>query len=297
MDFREGYKNSAETLSPDKQTVERMKAAVLQQIDAPKKAFPFKRIAYIGGTVVACLVIAVVGISALHSRDASSITETASDTSSICADAAEEEAAEMPDIPTIDTTTAPSFTTTTVATTYNGAHIESENICEDVEADQEEPVMVQIPSDYEPLPEEAPAAEYEDEVEEPVMEFEPEPDAPGGTENSSEDNRIDEPVEEPDDIEVPDIPTDSDIADPTDTPAELPITEFCEQILFSDDMNTCTIFDTTYHYTEDAVESEEFESVPVVTDSGKLGEAILISDNMYIVVYLDGEYIGCYRKE
>ena len=79
MDFREEYKKSAESLSPDKEAMERMKAAVLAEIAeeqssgaAPgasadnnagspeqKKSFPFRRIAYIGGAVAACAVITV----------------------------------------------------------------------------------------------------------------------------------------------------------------------------------------------------------------------------------------------
>lgn len=79
MDFREEYKKSAESLSPDKEAMERMKAAVLAKIAeeqssgaAPggsadnkagspeqKKSLPLRRIAYIGGAVAACAVITV----------------------------------------------------------------------------------------------------------------------------------------------------------------------------------------------------------------------------------------------
>ena len=81
MDFREEYKKSAESLSPDKEAMERMKAAVLAKIaeeqssgaapgasadnnagspeQKPKKVLQFRRIAYIGGAVAACALITV----------------------------------------------------------------------------------------------------------------------------------------------------------------------------------------------------------------------------------------------
>lgn len=77
MDFREEYKKSAESLSPDKEAMERMKAAVMKKIAEeqssgtapaqgspepeiqPKKPLPLRRIAYVGGALAACAVITV----------------------------------------------------------------------------------------------------------------------------------------------------------------------------------------------------------------------------------------------
>ena len=62
MKFSEEYKKSAENMNPDRQTIDRMKAAVLkelqehpdapaQPLEEPKKPLPLRRIAYIGGAV------------------------------------------------------------------------------------------------------------------------------------------------------------------------------------------------------------------------------------------------------
>ncbi len=76
MDFREEYKKSAESLSPDNEAMERMKAAVLAKIaeeqsgapadnkaespePKPKKPLPLRRIAYVGGAVAACALITI----------------------------------------------------------------------------------------------------------------------------------------------------------------------------------------------------------------------------------------------
>lgn len=81
MDFREEYKKSAESLSPDNEAMERMKAAVLAKIaeeqsggaahgapadnkaespePKPKKPLPLRRIAYIGGAAAACALITI----------------------------------------------------------------------------------------------------------------------------------------------------------------------------------------------------------------------------------------------
>lgn len=68
MKFSEEYKKSAENINPDRQTIDRMKAAVLkelqeqpdapaQPLEEPKKPLPLRRIAYIGGAVAACAAI------------------------------------------------------------------------------------------------------------------------------------------------------------------------------------------------------------------------------------------------
>lgn len=74
MKFSEEYKKSAESMSPDRQTIDRMKAAVLRELQEhpdvpaeplpePKKPLPLRRIAYIGGAVAACAVITVAAVN------------------------------------------------------------------------------------------------------------------------------------------------------------------------------------------------------------------------------------------
>ena len=71
MDLREEYKKSMESSSPDREAMDRMKAAVLAKIAAGegepgipevnkgRKPLPLRRIAYVGGAAAACAVIAV----------------------------------------------------------------------------------------------------------------------------------------------------------------------------------------------------------------------------------------------
>lgn len=69
MDLRDEYKKSMESVSPDREAMDRMKAAVLARIAAgegepgipeeKKKPLPLRRIAYAGGAAAACAVIAV----------------------------------------------------------------------------------------------------------------------------------------------------------------------------------------------------------------------------------------------
>lgn len=67
MDLREEYKKSMESSSPDRQTMDRMKAAVYARLEAGEgqpgipgeKRRPINRFAYIGGAAAACAIIAV----------------------------------------------------------------------------------------------------------------------------------------------------------------------------------------------------------------------------------------------
>lgn len=67
MDLREEYKKSMESSSPDRQTMDRMKAAVYAKLEAGEgqpgipgeKRRPISRFAYIGGAAAACAIIAV----------------------------------------------------------------------------------------------------------------------------------------------------------------------------------------------------------------------------------------------
>lgn len=77
MDLREEYKNEMESVSPDREAIDRMKAAVMAKIAAgegeagipgeKKKPLPLRKIAYIGGAVAACAVIAVSAATILPS--------------------------------------------------------------------------------------------------------------------------------------------------------------------------------------------------------------------------------------
>lgn len=82
MKFSEEYKKSAENINPDRQTIDRMKAAVLkelqeqpdapaQSLEEPKKPLPLRRIAYIGGAVAACAAITVAAVNLVPSLKAS----------------------------------------------------------------------------------------------------------------------------------------------------------------------------------------------------------------------------------
>ncbi len=77
MDLREEYKNEMESVSPDREAIDRMKAAVMAKIAAgegeagipgeKKKPLPLRKIAYVGGAVAACAVIAVSAATILPS--------------------------------------------------------------------------------------------------------------------------------------------------------------------------------------------------------------------------------------
>lgn len=82
MKFSEEYKKSAENINPDRQTIDRMKAAVLKELqeqpdapaqpfEEPKKPLPLRRIAYIGGAVAACAAITVAAVNLVPSLKAS----------------------------------------------------------------------------------------------------------------------------------------------------------------------------------------------------------------------------------
>lgn len=82
MKFSEEYKKSAENMNPDRQTIDRIKAAVLkelqehpdapvQPLEEPKKPLPLRRIAYIGGAVAACAAITIAAVNLAPSLKAS----------------------------------------------------------------------------------------------------------------------------------------------------------------------------------------------------------------------------------
>lgn len=102
MRFSEEYKKSAENMDPDRQTIDRMKAAVLRELqehpDAPaqpaaepRKPLPLRRIAYIGGAVAACAVITVVAVNIAPSlRPSNGMIESTGASAASMAEAAPE---------------------------------------------------------------------------------------------------------------------------------------------------------------------------------------------------------------
>lgn len=92
MNFKEEYKKSADSISPDKEAIDRMKAAVLAEIAKEpeksaaeaRKPLPFKRIAIIGGAAAACAVITISAINLLPSINSTgSMVEEANGSSSV----------------------------------------------------------------------------------------------------------------------------------------------------------------------------------------------------------------------
>lgn len=61
MNFREEYIKAVEEITPDRQTIDRMKANVLN-MTRTKRAFPFKTVAAVGGTAAACAVITLAAV-------------------------------------------------------------------------------------------------------------------------------------------------------------------------------------------------------------------------------------------
>lgn len=61
MNFREEYIRAVEEITPDRQTIDRMKANVLN-MTRTKRAFPFKTVAAVGGTAAACAVITLAAV-------------------------------------------------------------------------------------------------------------------------------------------------------------------------------------------------------------------------------------------
>lgn len=112
MNFKDEYKKSADSISPDREAIDRMKAAVMaklaeeqgefpdvplnsadstghQEKSAPGKPIPFKRIAVIGGAVAACAVVTVAAFNLLP--DLKSVNTMVNEASSCDSSAAMEE--------------------------------------------------------------------------------------------------------------------------------------------------------------------------------------------------------------
>ena len=149
MKFSEEYKKSAENINPDRQTIDRMKAAVLkelqehpdapaQPLEEPKKPLPLRRIAYIGGAVAACAAITVAAVNLVPSLKVSNVMISSGAIADSSASAAEIAGNE---------TAAPEFSMIQNAATAGSA----EDIAEEAAADE-------APADEAPA-DEAPADE------------------------------------------------------------------------------------------------------------------------------------------
>ena len=134
MKFSEEYKKSAENMNPDRQTIDRMKAAVLkelqehpdapaQPLEEPKKPLPLRRIAYIGGAVAACAAITVAAVNLVPSLKASNVMISSGAIADSSASAAEIAGNE---------TAAPEFSMIQNAATAGSA----EDIAEEAAADE-----------------------------------------------------------------------------------------------------------------------------------------------------------------
>lgn len=134
MKFSEEYKKSAENINPDRQTIDRMKAAVLkelqeqpdapaQPLEEPKKPLPLRRIACIGGAVAACAAITVAAVNLVPSLKASNVMISSGAIADSSASAAEIAGNE---------TAAPEFSMIQNAVTAGSA----EDIAEEAAADE-----------------------------------------------------------------------------------------------------------------------------------------------------------------
>ena len=134
MKFSEEYKKSAENMNPDRQTIDRMKAAVLkelqehpdapaQPLEEPKKPLPLRRIAYIGGAVAACAAITIAAVNLVPSLKASNVMISSGAIADSSASAAEIAGNE---------TAAPEFSMIQNAVTAGSA----EDIAEEAAADE-----------------------------------------------------------------------------------------------------------------------------------------------------------------
>lgn len=76
MDFKTEYKAAAESMTPSREQLDRMKANILSQTAKPRKP-AFTRAAYIGGTVAACAVVTLTAVTLLPVlKDAGKLTNS-----------------------------------------------------------------------------------------------------------------------------------------------------------------------------------------------------------------------------
>lgn len=99
MNFKEEYKKSAEMMSPDRQTIDRMKAAVMAKLNEEpseeepkhKKPLPLKRIAFAGGAAAACALITISAVTVIPMirKNKDMVSEAQENNSSTAASAAD----------------------------------------------------------------------------------------------------------------------------------------------------------------------------------------------------------------
>lgn len=144
MNFKDEYKKSAESISPDKEAIARMKAAVMAKIEADpegstdipekKKPLPLRRIAYIGGAAAACACItlaAVVLISRLNSSDNMISGSVSSAASMEMASDENNSSMQITDLPAYDADAPESAKGNSLPTSQESSADEADEVAED----------------------------------------------------------------------------------------------------------------------------------------------------------------------
>lgn len=144
MNFKDEYKKSAESISPDKEAIARMKAAVMAKIEADpegstdipekKKPLPLRRIAYIGGAAAACACItlaAVVLISRLNSSDNMISGSVSSAASMEMASDENNSSMQITDLPAYDADAPESANGNSLPTSQESSADEADEVAED----------------------------------------------------------------------------------------------------------------------------------------------------------------------
>lgn len=144
MNFKDEYKKSAESISPDKEAIARMKAAVMAKIEADpegsadipekKKPLPLRRIAYIGGAAAACACItlaAVVLNSRLNSSDNMISGSVSSAASMEMASDENNSSMQITDLPAYDADAPESAKGNSLPTSQESSADEADEVAED----------------------------------------------------------------------------------------------------------------------------------------------------------------------
>lgn len=144
MNFKDEYKKSAENISPDKEAIARMKAAVMAKIEADpegsadipekKKPLPLRRIAYIGGAAAACACItlaAVVLNSRLNSSDNMISGSVSSAASMEMASDENNSSMQITDLPAYDADAPESANGNSLPTSQESSADEADEVAED----------------------------------------------------------------------------------------------------------------------------------------------------------------------
>lgn len=165
MNFKDEYKKSAENISPDKEAIARMKAAVMAKIEADpegstdipekKKPLPLRRIAYIGGAAAACACItlaAVVLISRLNSSDNMISGSVSSAASMEMASDENNSSMQITDLPAYDADAPESAKGNSLPTSQESSADEADEVAEDAsEYDEAVDQSIDEPPAYDPI--------------------------------------------------------------------------------------------------------------------------------------------------